>query len=271
MLRYILVLVCLSTALAAPPAHAQQLAYQEPATPPPPAIAPLADKDCEGMDAKHCLRQEMTGCPFELADPSMGCRTIYSRDPADIEGLIGVAVCQGDDCHGLDVVETHRWKQAVIHANNRLEYEDAWHRLADDNELDAAEGAPALADAVGPAPLDITPPDGVADDTLPQGALRDDPGPPPDESPAVPTQINPRKGLQPATMYVVTNGFLEQKGDTFATLRECESQARLLLWKGKLREARCGYAPAAEADPAVTQSPTAVTLASAPAETSVPP
>ena len=60
MLRYLLVLLALSLAAVTPPTLAQQLpqaatrlAYQDPAAPPPAPVAPLADKECEGFDAKH--------------------------------------------------------------------------------------------------------------------------------------------------------------------------------------------------------------------------
>jgi len=61
-LRYLRVFLALSVSAVTPPALAQQLpqaatrlAYREPAAPPPAPIAPLADKECEGFDAKHCL------------------------------------------------------------------------------------------------------------------------------------------------------------------------------------------------------------------------
>lgn len=147
MSHYLLVFLALSQAAVTPSALAQQLpqaatrlAYQDPAAPPPAPIAPLADKECEGFDAKHCLRQEMTGCPFDLVEPGMGCRTIYSKDPDDIIGLLGVVRCDEQGCRGLDEIETYRFKQGAILNNRRQQHGPPWESLLAGDTLDQLSG-----------------------------------------------------------------------------------------------------------------------------------
>lgn len=121
----------------------------------------MADKECEGFDAKHCLRQEMTGCPFDLVEPGMGCRTIYSKDPDDIIGLLGVVRCDEQGCRGLDEIETYRFKQGAILNNRRQQYGVPW-----ESSLAEREGQRLSIDPGSLSPESGNPPNNNAEPSL---------------------------------------------------------------------------------------------------------
>ncbi len=46
---------------------------------------------------------------------------------------------------------------------------------------------------------------------------------------------------KPATLYIVTNGFLKQKGETLDSPQACRNEGRRLESEGKIREYWCVY------------------------------
>src|SRR6476469_6737241 len=64
--------------------------------------------------------------PHDLVEPGIGCRMIYSKDPDDITGLLGVVRCDENGCRGLDEIETCRFKQGAILNNRRQQYGVPW-------------------------------------------------------------------------------------------------------------------------------------------------
>ncbi len=46
---------------------------------------------------------------------------------------------------------------------------------------------------------------------------------------------------KPATLYIVTNGYLEQKDSTYTTLEECRLEGIRLESLGKIRDYHCAH------------------------------
>ena len=120
----------------------KEVASAEIAKPDPPAIAPLPDRECDGLTAKQCYRLETTGCPYNMTEKEIearGCRGGYDHDA-------NWAVPIGGD--KLIPAEALRWRRSMGLVEEPNPNEDAWHELAEGEWRSPPQENP---------PLDITP------------------------------------------------------------------------------------------------------------------
>lgn len=144
-------LVAVFFLFASTAAYAQpRFASLDMSTPPPPAVAPLADKECEGYTAAQCYRLETRGCPYNMTEKEIdtrGCRGGYDHDA---NGAVPVSILGPNGAEmppPMTPAQMLRWRQSVGLVGPD-EIEDAWHSLAEGEWRSPPEENP---------PLDITP------------------------------------------------------------------------------------------------------------------